>query len=188
MAGHINLKPDAWDTLQPGPQPIPVVYTGPGVWYIDNETLQATCILLPRGQPSVTLYHDDVLAAQIQKSLTCAMTDAGEDTSGSDMRMNLTIETTKLPVDLAMDVIVKAGDRAVYGGMIWFRKSWSYTTAQIVLPDVHNLVGKHGDVILRPSIAAAACTMDMFTLLDHEFIFKDVPFVSARPNTTEPAH
>ena len=42
--------------------------------------------------------------------------------------------------------------------------------------NIHDLIGQHADLILRPSIPSAACTLDMTTLLDHEFVFKDVLF------------
>ena len=61
---------------------------------------------------------------------------------------------------------------------IHFRKAVGGRAVQaVVVRDVGRRAGSRVDVVLRPTAAAAAKTVDVTRMLDHDFVFHDVPVV-----------
>ena len=180
LNGFLTVLPADWDKLQPGPQIVNIAVQNPGLWDAANPTtlpsinLQGHWTLLPASQPSVTLYRDEALAAQAQQSISYALTPA---TQGADTILMLGLTTGNSPVDLSVDVMVRYGPTQWDGGNLLFRK-YPLNHNNIFLPK--DVIGQRGDIILRPSISAAANTVEMTTILDHEFIFKDVLFEATK--------
>jgi hypothetical protein len=155
-----------WQSLAPGPQTLEIQSIP--IW--NNRlyppfTCQGSWTLLPDGQSSVRLYRDEALAASIQANLSC---HSDFDPNGNPC---IEIGNTGMPIKLAFDVLLKTSTTEWKQKGAFIMESYRTVT---VYPDVPENIGDRVDVVLRPSISKAAATMDIDSLLDHEFVFKDM--------------
>ena len=198
--GHAILPENAWNDLRPGKQSMTVDASGYGgdipltprtldgsICVFAPVSLQGSWTLLPKGIPSVTMFHDEQLAAQVRKTfryLILADRDLGDPKNAS---ITVIIHDDYCPVRLAYDVIVKSGVQEWNLGMLLIsNRQWDPNGHYFRISQAHDLIGQRGEIILRPSLAAAACTVDIVNLLDHEFVFKNVLFDTPPLNSPDP--
>ncbi len=190
--GRIALLPAVSDSLPLGPHPLAITVFSPGTLYMVNPsvfgnlTVQGTWTLVPADQRSVTLYKDPSLAAKVDKSLSYKIVRVQQVSGGFEIWFPNKI----LPVDCAFDVFLKCQNVERQGSGFVLRGSssggieshgWAFVN---YCPD---FIGQRGDIILRPSPAQAATTVDITRLLDHEVVFKDVMFDAPKSAATVPA-
>jgi len=177
ITGNAPLTDTSWEHLHPGTQLLLVNVTGipnavaanPGPFGAINR--KGYWDLLNDGQKSVQLYADEALAAQVQKTLFC---EVNVDSNRNYVSVLISWDNT--PVNLALDVSIRTG------GKEWDAPGyWVCTNGLLdgggttcIFSNAQQLIGHRADVVLRPSMAAAARTVNMDRLLDHEFVFKDV--------------
>jgi hypothetical protein len=126
--------------------------------------------LVPNGEKSVQLIHDEVLAAQVQKSLSCEIRIDSDITVG--------IKSDGPPIDLAFAVSIRSGSKEWNSSsrptIVIEKNSRNLFSTDCNFNYAPELIGQRVDIILRPSISAAAERVDIDKLLDHEFVIKDV--------------
>jgi hypothetical protein len=78
----------------------------------------------------------------------------------------------RIGVSVAYDLIIRAADREWAGPSVCVKRdSTGWVFDQVTVPD---LSVTHVDLILRPSPAAAARTIDVEEIWNGEVVFKDV--------------
>ena len=178
MAGTLDLPPAVWGQLRPGPQPIVVAVTGAAGTVMPNPalfapiTLAGNWTLLPPGDPGVELYRDEATAAAVQRLLTAHVYVRDNGTLGLEA-----MAVNDLPADIACDVFLVAGQKrwtATNSVCVRKGRSWPSDDGPVIFRDVNTLTDDRVDVVLRPSAAAAARTVAVTRVLDHEFVFHDV--------------
>ncbi len=133
-------------------------------------TLTGPFLLLSEGQPSVQMRHDESVRAGVERSLSLTLV-----AQGSPGVLSATANVDGPPVGLGYRVIANANGveydfgtfaRPARTGMHGFG-----LYSKRPLPEHLAAV----DVILRPSVQAAADTLDTFEIWDGEVVLKNVP-------------
>jgi hypothetical protein len=176
VTGYVPLTADSWNHLTPGPQTVTLRFAGVSTAMAAHPALFAAIskkgdwVLLKPGEAAVTMFHDEVLAAEVQKTITFHRIAL----EGSDNDIYVDVEAHNPPTDLAFEAILRSGlqEWSAPGVMVVARNGWGGGIFQFA--NVKSAVGLHADLILRPSIKAAATTVYITKLLDHEFVLKDV--------------
>jgi hypothetical protein len=176
LSGFIPISADSWDHLQPGTHSLQIRFFNLASALAANPTLfgpvdcQANWTLVPNGEKSVQLIHDEVLAAQVQKSLSCEIRIDSDITVG--------IKSDGPPIDLAFAVSIRSGSKEWNSSsrptIVIEKNSRNLFSTDCNFNYAPELIGQRVDIILRPSISAAAERVDIDKLLDHEFVIKDV--------------
>jgi hypothetical protein len=184
VSGIVSLTADSAARLKLGSQSIAVTFGGLASYgaatpsLFRSVTCQGTWTLLGDGEKSVQLYADDRTATAAMKSLSSDV-DVDVESNGS---VSVTIDADRPPVDLAFDGFLRADGREWNAPGCWIileRGQW-HAGGMVAFEDASQLIGHRADIVLRPSIAAAAHTVHINRLLDHEFVFKDVLIANTR--------
>ncbi len=150
-----------------------------------SETFEteAAVTVLPRGSETVEVVSDESLRAAVEASLHLYRVDAapGPRSAGAGVDSSSRTTTTAhgtvfmevIPIDLAFDVLLRAGDREWPIGQIDsdMMHSRSYPT---FLGSADGLEGARVDVVLRPSRAAARRTTSITRIWGGEIVIEDV--------------
>jgi predicted RNA-binding Zn-ribbon protein involved in translation (DUF1610 family) len=182
LSGFIPLTAASWDHLQPGTQSLQMTFLGVASATAANPTVfgplncHANWTLLQSGEKSVQLYHDEALAAQVQNSLSCEIR--------INYNITIGIKSDGPPIDLAFAVSIRSGSKewnpSQWPTVIIEKNSHNFFGTDSIFSLAPELIGRRADIILRPSIVAAAERVDIDKLLDHEFIIKDVLIESTK--------
>ena len=175
--GFATVAAQSWEAVRPSPHLLAVRFVGldagnaPVPSAFPPLAVQGTWTPLHRGVPSVQLYRDEAMAARVLRTLSVDVTVA----SG----VMVDVHADRPPVDLAFDVVLRSGGREWQSPGYWIvARRDSQLPSGGGLGDfagASTVLGRQVDVILRPSVRAAARTVDLDRLLDHEFVFRDVP-------------
>ncbi len=146
-----------------------------------EEEFSTPIEILPPGTATVTFIHDDAARPAVEKSITTRQNSAS-GTAGAPLNVMGDIYFNSPPLPLAFDVFWRYPDAAAPGG---FREEPMGTITCTggggsfgnnymgTLPAGFN--ADHVDVILRPSLSAAAETETMTQIWDGELTLANVP-------------
>ena len=180
--GFVTLTAGSWDHLMPGPQQFVLNASGLASPFAKSPALFAplqlrgTWALLPAGKASVQLFRDEAMAAKVQQTLSCSAT-VGRGAS-RDIWVNVAADHP--PADFAFEVMLRSGSKEWKMPNWYILKKNSLGGSLTIFENAQELIGHRADVVLRPSIAGAAHTVQMDKLLDHEFVIKDVLIEGSR--------
>ena len=181
VTGCVDLTRASFDHLRPGTQSVLVTVTGLGSAMAATPALfpslrrQGIWTLLDKGQSSVRLYRDEAMAARVAKAMTVSVR------VDPDATVNVAIVVDHTPADLALDMVLRAGNTELSsGGWIVINRNQWPNAGNCTFTNAAGLIGRRVDVLLRPSVRAAVRTVHMDKLLDHEFAIKDVAIPAGR--------
>jgi hypothetical protein len=184
LGAFLLLDADVLSKLTDGPQQLGVVLdvrlhdtpaTPPVV--LEGRTLECAWALAT--QPTVSLVDRPELRAAVEQSLRADPIGAGvrpSDGTATPGLLHVSVNANHPPMDLAFDMFLRFEGREVPMGSVEFRSAQS--SGSEISTDLDVLRGAHPDhvdVILRPSIRAAANTLDITSIWNVEVVLKDVP-------------
>jgi len=130
--------------------------------------------LLPADAHPVKEIHDDALKEKIAAALT-----AKDFQLQQNDNYRIKIDAKSVPAPLAVDVIIKSGDKTWKLSGIHFAKG--ATTGWGTGGMMEGFTADKADVILRSSLDAATNSMDLYEMWIGEIVIKNVPV--KRPST-----
>jgi len=135
-----------------------------------------------RASATFTLHEADaelvrrVRDESLRPAMAAAITaESLERHAGDPDHASLTLRVNSPPVDVGFDVALRQGDREWPAGTLaWAAKRGSLQSGTGArTPGLRG--GEPVDVVLRPSVRAAAGTTDVFAIWDHELVIPGVP-------------
>ena len=181
ISGNALVTPASAALLRPGTQSMAVTFSGlaNAIAAAPSQFAPVTCqgnwTLLPNGETSVQLYRDETIAAAVMNTLSFDLrTDSG---------ITITVRADRPPVDLALDVVLRSGVHEWGSKGYWaiLERNQPHGMGMAMFGgEASQVIGQRTDIVLRPSVHAAARTVHINRLLDHEFVFKDVLIANTR--------
>ncbi len=135
-------------------------------------SLDARWILLPASEKSVTPLVDPVMIDAVKRAIS---PEGFEIRTGTDsLYGRLVIDTS--PAPLAFDVYLRLGSIEQKLNATVQVAANSTKTSYAIYQDVPGLYGDRFDLVLRPSAAAAAASVELDQYFNHEIVLEGVPF------------
>jgi hypothetical protein len=148
-----------------------------------TTTLTSFFQTVPPGTPTVELDHSPEVQARMERGIVVRQLVWIAD--GATLRVELGVKG--VPIDVAADVIVRAGGRE-WRARTTVNRNGGWGRASAVVTGVDRIDAPRADVIVRGSAEAAADTLDMTRVWGGELLFKDVPVTTSEVGVPPPSH
>ena len=145
--------------------------------------LEAEWELLPADSPSVELVDAPELRGQIEPQVWVGV--KVEPFRGGAGLASVSIIFNRLPVGVAYDVVLRAGEKEWAAGPV-SAPAGSYAQRATRPEFFSGFDAEKVDVVLRPNPDAAESTLDVLRIWNHEIVKQDVPVTRTPPRRPPP--